>query len=106
MDQVYVVPLLLMIRFFEDYDDSAGEINHIIWDRNSSVVCNVCGKNGCLESLINTKVIKETNDWAGAFEKLARVISSALVFLSLDKLLLAGSIFENSKMEAFRRFSH
>jgi predicted NBD/HSP70 family sugar kinase len=90
-------------KIIEGANGSAGEIGHILWDRNSEVVCPVCGKRGCLESLINTKKMEETKQWNYAFTELALAVSHASALISPEKLYLAGELFQDIFFENLMR---
>ncbi|NDL67016.1 ROK family protein [Anaerotalea alkaliphila] len=97
----------------------AGEVGHVIWDPGSEgSPCRVCGKKGCLESLINFgSIIRQADPeleyeaanaetvlaasqkdgfqaLKGAMDKLAASVSTFIDILDPEQLYMAGSIFD------------
>jgi predicted NBD/HSP70 family sugar kinase len=100
-------------------NNQAGEIGHIVWDKDSETLCPICGKRGCLESIISyDRVIKNAapetrhekpsvelviqtgkkdnySALNGAFDILAKAVSYFAVFYDPEKIYLAGELFAN-----------
>lgn len=98
--------------------DSAGELGHIVWDPHSLRECAICGKHGCLESLIGYSAIIERaapemqinypdletvleaskkDDFYAldhAFSELALAVNMMVDLVDPEELLLAGEIFQ------------
>lgn len=107
--------------------NKSGEIGHAVWDLNSSEICKVCGKKGCVESILNfERVAKQADpsydaiytdyellskvynkDGGKALDEalvtLAKIVNLLLSFCDPQKILLCGEIFTNPVF--FRRFS-
>ena len=108
--------------------DKAGEIGHTIWELNSDQSCSVCGKRGCVESLLNFERVAKQADplhdaiytdyqllmkackkdegraLDHAFIQLAKIVNLLLGFYDPQNLLLCGEIFTNPVL--YQRFSH
>lgn len=100
----------------------AGELGHIVWDKNCHKRCNVCGKEGCLESLIGFgPTIKKSNPQMkvaypdlkalllaseadsgqalnASLETLARAVNIFVDIIDPEKILLAGEIFKEEAL--------
>lgn len=109
------------------YHNKAGEVGHVIWDRESGERCSVCGKTGCLESLVNFgrvarladpahnanytdyDLLKKAcaNDGGKALDEalvcLAKAVNLLLGFSDPQELLLCGQIF--TEREYYNRFT-
>ncbi len=107
-------------------NNRAGEIGHIRWGEREGAFCNVCGKEDCLESIINFKRVARLSDndfnkpflnfedllnsikkdngrtLDSAFFKLAKAVRILIEIINPNELLLAGEIFSNEYF--FNRF--
>ncbi len=109
------------------HHNKAGEIAHTVWNPHSDECCSICGKKGCIESILNfERVAKQADpnheaiytdykllmkacrkDHNQALDKalvtLANIVNLLLSFSDPQKLLLCGEIFTNPLF--FSRFS-
>ncbi len=109
------------------YHNKAGEIGHVIWQSNSGERCSVCGKKGCVESILNFEHIAKQADPShdatytdfellekacrsdggkaldAALVKLSKVVNLLLGFSDPEKLMLCGQIF--TMPEYYTRFT-
>lgn len=105
-------------EILEGFRNRAGEIGHIVWDLKSEKKCMVCGKYGCLESIINfssvinnsnpkmnivypdTKALLEASENDNmkslnyAFNQLAIAVNMLIDIIDPEEVLFAGEIFE------------
>lgn len=105
---------------FKGFYNKAGEIGHIIWNPKSKKKCKVCGKYGCLESLINFDEVahQAAKEYCGkntdyetlmtaskkdngkaltkALEQLAIMLNIQISLFDPEILILSGQIFTNS----------
>lgn len=103
----------------EGSHNRAGELGHIIWEPRSMQLCPVCGKRGCLESVIsfaslirraapemevcypNLAAMLEAGQQDGfhalhgAFTELAMAVSMVIDLVDPEEVLLAGGIFQD-----------
>ncbi len=107
-------------------NNSAGELGHIVWDPHSTRECFICGKRGCLESLIgygsliqraapdmqvhypNLATVLEASKHDNyralndAFKNLAMAVNMMVDLVDPAEVLLAGEIFQND--DFFEKF--
>lgn len=103
----------------------AGELGHILWDPGARRICPICGKRGCLESIVGYESILQRSapDLAvgdpdletvlrvgepdgykvlyGALKELAMAVSMAVELVDLERILLAGQIFQDDRFFSF-----
>lgn len=106
-------------EILEGSHNRAGELGHILWNPTSQVICPICGKRGCLESVIGyaqlacrmapeqniqrpdletiLELIKHQGDYAlrEALKDLALAVNMMVDLIDPEKILLAGEIFKN-----------
>lgn len=106
-------------KVIEGLRNRAGEIGHIKWNENSKRKCPICGKYGCLESEIHLNrifekkyhtIIKSPDEINKSFindnrkqlnnfiNELSKAISLSIDIIDPEKLLIAGSIFDDDKI--------
>lgn len=102
--------------------NKAGEIGHALWNPKFQKKCRVCGKYGCLESMIHFDTVAQqaAPEYVGintdyetlmtasnrdggeslthALELLARVVNLTLAVIDPQSLILSGQIFTNPKI--------
>lgn len=113
-------------KILEGYSNHAGELGHILWDSEHQKKCIICGKKGCLESIIgfgatiekanpNKKVEYPSlqalleaskNDQGAALNEALYILSHAVnMFVDIidpEKVFLAGEIFKEEAI--YRKF--
>ncbi|MGI6201251.1 MAG: ROK family protein [Christensenellales bacterium] len=113
-------------RILPGAHNRAGEIGHTLWDPDSGQTCRVCGRKGCLESLIHFDAVARRADpaWAGrhleadellqvcradggealggALDQLASATALLASAVDPEELLLSGQLFTHP--EIYRGF--
>lgn len=106
----------------EGFHNRAGEIGHIRWNSMSDKVCGICGKKGCLETLVHFNTIlgrlgqdvenidcdlcailehSEKDQFKILNESLSTLAEATSVFVDIldpDQIFLAGDIFKEESL--------
>lgn len=106
----------------EGFHNRAGEIGHIRWNQSSDRTCPICGKKGCLETLVHFKTIihkidstqkdrypdfsavmdlSRQDNYSALKDSLSTLADASSVFIDIldpDQIYLAGDIFNEDPL--------